>query len=232
MDLQLSEEQQLIRETVREFARTHIAPRAAEIDRTREFPLDNYRRCAELNLTGMMVDEEHGGAGLDAVSYAIAVEELSRACATTGVIISVNNSLYCDPVARYGTPAQKQRWLTPFARGEKLGCYCLTEPHSGSDAAALRTMAVRDGDDWVLNGSKVWITNGAIAEVALVWARDEAGVVRGFLVPRDTPGLSAREVPPKMSLRASVTSELVLEDVRLPGSSSPHPASMPRFGKW
>ncbi len=219
MDLQLTEEQQLIRDTVREFAREHIAPRAAEIDRTREFPLDNYRRCAELNLTGMMVDEAHGGAGLDAVSYAIAVEELSRACATTGVIISVNNSLYCDPVARYGTDEQKERWLTPFARGEKLGCYCLTEPHSGSDAAALRTMAVRDGKDWVLNGSKVFVTNGVAAHTAVVYATTDRTAghkgVSTFLVDRDTPGYSLGKHETKMGITASGSVEVVLEDCRV-----------------
>src|SRR5262245_32516691 len=129
----------MIRESVRDFARSVIKPRAAELDRTREFPWDNWKRCAEMNLTGMMVPEEHGGAGFDCVSYSIVIEEISRACASTGVILSVNNSLFCGPVLRFGTDDQKRRYLGPHARGEKIGAYCLTEPNSGSDSAALKT---------------------------------------------------------------------------------------------
>ncbi|MFQ5700451.1 MAG: acyl-CoA dehydrogenase [Acidobacteriota bacterium] len=219
MDLQLSEEQQLIKASVREFAVAEIAPHAAEIDRTREFPRDNYRKCAALNLTGMMVDEAFGGAGLDTISYVIAVEELSRACASTGVILSVNNSLYCDPIQRYGTPEQKKRWLAPFARGEKLGCYCLTEPHSGSDASSLRTTAVRDGDGWVLNGSKVFVTNGVAADTAVVYATHDRSAghrgVTAFLVDADTPGYSIGKHETKMGITASGSVEIVLADVRV-----------------
>ncbi|MFQ5767240.1 MAG: acyl-CoA dehydrogenase [Acidobacteriota bacterium] len=219
MKLQLSEEQALIRETVREFASKEIAPRAAEIDRTREFPLENYRRCAQLNLAGMMVDPRHGGAGLDAVSYAIAIEEISRACATTGVILSVNNSLYCDPLQRLGTAEQKERWLTPFARGEKIGCYCLTEPDSGSDASALRTMAVKDGDDWILTGSKIFVTNGVQADTALVYACTDRSLghrgISAFLVDRGMPGYSLGKHETKMGITASGSVEIIFDHVRL-----------------
>ena len=219
MDLQLTDEQRLIGESVREFAAREIAPRAAEIDRTREFPLDNFRKCAELNLTGMMVDERYGGAGLDSISYAIAIEELSRACASTGVILSVNNSLYCDPIQRYGTEAQKERWLVPFARGEKIGCYCLTEPHSGSDASALRTVAVRDGDGWRVSGNKVFVTNGIVADTALVYVTTDRKAghrgITAFLIDRDTPGYAVGKHETKMGITASGSVEIVLEDVRL-----------------
>ncbi|MFQ5669872.1 MAG: acyl-CoA dehydrogenase [Acidobacteriota bacterium] len=220
MDLRLTDEQLLIRETVHEFAQKDIAPRAAEIDRSREFPVENVRRCAEMNLTGMMVPEEYGGAGLDSVSYAIAIEELSRACATTGVILSVNNSLYCDPVARYGTEKQKRRWLIPHAKGEKLGCYCLTEPHSGSDASALRTTAVKDGDGWVLDGSKVFVTNGVAADTALIYAATDRKAgnrgISAFLVDRGTPGYGLGKDETKMGITASGSVEIVLHECRVP----------------
>ena len=219
MNFQLNEEQRLIRDMVRDFARTEIAPRAAEIDRTREFPMDSFRKCAELNLTGMMVPEEWGGAGLDAISYVLAIEELSRACASTGVIISVNNSLYCDPVQRYGTDQQKERWLKPFALGQKLGCYCLTEPHAGSDAASLRTIAVQDGDTWVLNGSKIFVTNGIAADAAIIFTNTDRSKghrgVTAFLVDRETPGYSIGKHETKLGITASGSVEIVLDEVRL-----------------
>jgi butyryl-CoA dehydrogenase len=219
MDFRLNEEQRLIRDMVRDFARTEIAPLAAEIDRTREFPMDSFRKCADLNLTGMMVPEEWGGAGLDAISYVIAVEELSRACASTGVIISVNNSLYCDPVERYGSDEQKERWLKPFALGKKLGCYCLTEPHAGSDAASLRTMAVKEGDSWIINGSKIFVTNGIAADAAIIYANTDRSKghrgVTAFLVDRETPGYAIGKHETKMGITASGSVEIVLTDVRI-----------------
>ena len=219
MNFQLNEEQRLIRDMVRDFASTEIAPLAAEIDRTREFPMESFRKCADLNLTGMMVSEEWGGAGLDAISYVLAIEELSRACASTGVIISVNNSLYCDPVERHGTDQQKERWLKPFALGQKLGCYCLTEPHAGSDAASLRTMAVQEGDNWVLNGSKVFVTNGIAAHGAIIYANTDRSKghrgVTAFIVDRDTPGYAIGKHETKMGITASGSVEIVLTDVRI-----------------
>ena len=170
MDLVLSQEHEMIRESVRGFAEKEIAPKAAEYDWSREFPRENFRKCADMNLTGMMVAEAYDGGGMDAISYCIAIEELSRVCASTGVIISVNNSLYCHPVEKFGSEDLKKKLLVPFARGERIGCFCLSEPGSGSDAGSLRTTAVRDGDDYILNGTKVFVTNGVAADAALVFA--------------------------------------------------------------
>src|SRR5207249_1735113 len=191
-DCTLSREQEMVRETVRAFAEDVLKPRAAALDRTREFPHDNYRRAAALNLTGMMVPEAHGGAGFDAVSYVIAIEEVSRACASTGVVLSVNNSLFCGPILKYGSEEQKRRYLVPHARGERIGAYCLTEPGSGSDAAALRTSAVRRGDRYVLSGNKVFVTNGVAAHTFIVYATIDAKLrhrgISAFIVERDFPG--------------------------------------------
>ncbi len=210
----------MIRETVRSFSREVLKPRAAEFDRTREFPIDNYRRAAELNLTGMMVPEEFGGAGFDAVSYVIAIEEISRACASTGVILSVNNSLVCGPLLRFGTPEQKKSYLVPHARGEKIGAYCLTEPNTGSDSAALRTRAVKRGDRYILNGSKVFVTNGIVADTFVVYATvDPALRHRGicaFIVDRDAPGLRQGKPEHKMGITCSGSVEIVLEDCEVP----------------
>src|SRR5262245_17352029 len=145
MDLELTPEQVTIRDMVRDFAEREIAPQAARFDRSREFPYENVRKCAELNLMGVMVAEEHGGSGLDTLSYTLIIEELSRACASTGVIVSVNNSLYCHPVEKFGDAGQKRRFLEPHARGEKIGCFCLSEPGAGSDAGNQQTTAVRRG---------------------------------------------------------------------------------------
>jgi butyryl-CoA dehydrogenase len=216
----LSKEQEMIRDTVRDFAQSVLKPRAAEHDRTREFPLDNYRRCAEMNLTGMMIPENYGGAGFDTVSYVIAIEEVSRACASTGVILSVNNSLVCGPLLVFGTEDQKQRYLLPHARGERIGAYCLTEPGAGSDAAALRATAVRRGDRYVLNGNKVFVTNGVAAHTFLVYATvDPAQKHRGitaFLVERGFPGLRLGKPEHKMGITCSGSVEIVLEDCEVP----------------
>src|ERR1700683_4667289 len=163
-DLDLTEEQQLRQKSVRDFAEAEVKPHAKEIDETGRFPRDNFKKAAELGLTGVAVPENYGGAGMDHVSYAIGIDEISRVCASTGVILSVQNSLYCDPVLRFGTDEQKQKFLVPFARGEKIGCYALTEPQAGSNAAALATKAVRKGDAYVVNGTKAWITNGGDAD--------------------------------------------------------------------
>ncbi|MCI0659130.1 MAG: acyl-CoA dehydrogenase family protein, partial [Acidobacteria bacterium] len=170
MNLELTAEHRAIREMVRDFAEKEIAPGAARHDRTREFPYENVRKCAALNLLGAMVSEEFGGSGLDTISYTLIVEELSRACASTGVIVSVNNSLFCHPVEKFGSEDQKRRFLLPHAKGEKLGCFCLSEPGAGSDAGNQQTTAVRKGDGYVLNGTKNFITNGVAADSALVFA--------------------------------------------------------------
>jgi len=216
----LSKEQEMIRDTVRDFAQTVLKPRAAEYDRTREFPLDNYRRCAEMNLTGMMIPDAYGGAGFDTVSYVIAIEEVSRACASTGVILSVNNSLFCGPLLAFGSEGQKQRYLVPHARGEKIGAYCLTEPGAGSDAAALRATAVLKGDRYVLNGNKVFVTNGVAAHNFLVYATvNPAQKHRGitaFIVERGFQGLRLGKPEHKMGITCSGSVEIVLEDCDVP----------------
>jgi butyryl-CoA dehydrogenase len=223
MDFQPTREQEMIRESVRAFATEVLKPRAAEFDRTREFPYDNYRRCAEMNLTGMMIPEEYGGAGFDAVSYVIAIEEVSRACASTGVILSVNNSLFCGPILRFGTESQKQTHLAPHARGEKIGAYCLTEPGAGSDAAALRTSAIRKGDHYVLNGNKVFVTNGVAAHTFLVYATFDPKLkhrgICAFIVERETPGLRLGKPEHKMGITCSGSVEIVFEECAVPAAN-------------
>ncbi|HEX9427923.1 MAG TPA: acyl-CoA dehydrogenase [Candidatus Polarisedimenticolia bacterium] len=222
-DLTLSPEQEMIRETVRAFAEEVLKPRAAELDRTRAFPIDNYRRCAEMNLAGMMIPEEHGGAGFDAVSYVIAIEEVSRACASTGVILSVNNSLVCVPLHRFGNPDQQRRYLGPHARGEKLGAYCLTEPGSGSDAAALRTTATRHKDGYRLNGTKVFVTNGVAADTFIVYATLDPKLkhkgICAFIVERGFAGLRQGKPEHKMGITCSGSTEIVFEDCEVPSGN-------------
>ncbi len=222
MQIQLSEEQKLLQETVRRFAEEVVAPRAKEIDETGEFPRDFFDRAAELGLAGVAMPEEYGGAGMDTVSYCLVIEEISRACATSGVILSVNNSLVCDPILGFGSEQQKREFLTPLAAGEKLGCFALTEPGAGSDAAGLRTTARRDGDDYVLDGEKVFITNGTDADVALVFAsvdleKKHRGIT-AFLVPTDTPGYSHGEHEFKLGVNASGTTWLAFQDLRVPAA--------------
>src|SRR5690349_5491259 len=162
MNFTPTEDQLAVQKTAHEFAQNEVLPKAAAIDREHRHPAELVARMAELGFLGMAVPEAYGGAGLDHVSYALAMEEISRACASTGVIMSVNNSLVCDPIYRFGTEAQKKEWLTPLAAGKLLGCFALSEPEAGSDSAAQKTTAVRDGDAWVLNGTKNWITNGPV----------------------------------------------------------------------
>ena len=222
MRIELSEEHKLLQETVRRFAEEVAAPRAKEIDETGEFPRDFYDQAGELGLAGVAVPEEYGGAGMDTVAYCLAIEEVSRACATSGVILSVNNSLVCDPILQFGSEAQKREVLAPLASGRKLGCFALTEPGAGSDAAALRTTARRDGDDYVLDGNKVFITNGTHADVALVFAtvdpaRKHKGIT-AFLVDADGPGYSHGGHEVKLGVNASGTTELAFEGLRVPAS--------------
>src|SRR5580765_7065430 len=168
MNLELTEEQKLLQKTVRDFAESEVKPLAKELDETGRFPLDTFKKAAQLGLTGIALPEDEGGAGFDHVAYSIVIEEISRCCASTGVILSVQNSLYCDPIHRFGSEEQKKKFLLPFARGEKVGCYALTEPQAGSNAAALQTKAVKRGDTYVINGTKAWITNGGVADAAIV----------------------------------------------------------------
>ncbi len=222
MEIQLTEEQTLLRDNVRRFADEVARPRAKEIDRTGEFPRQFFAQAGELGLAGVAVPEAHGGAGMDTVSYCLVIEEISRACANSGVILSVNNSLVCDPLLKFGNDEQKRDFLTPLAAGRKLGCFALTEPGAGSDAASLRTAARRDGDDYVLDGSKVFITNGTHADLALVFATvDPAKKHKGitaFIVPTDAPGFRRGAHETKLGVNASGTTELVLEQVRVPAA--------------
>ncbi|HEX9798825.1 MAG TPA: acyl-CoA dehydrogenase [Thermoanaerobaculia bacterium] len=222
MEIELSEEQELLRETVRRFAREVVAPRAKQIDASGEFPLATFRQAAELGLAGVCVPEELGGAGMEMIAYCVAIEEISKVCASTGVILSVNNSLVCDPLLRFANDEQKRQFLAPLAAGAKLGCFALTEPEAGSDAAALRSRARRDGDRYVLDGDKVFITNGTHADVALVFAStDPEKKHRGiscFVVPCDTPGFRRGEHEYKLGVQASGTTQLFFDAMSVPAA--------------
>ncbi|HLG71826.1 MAG TPA: acyl-CoA dehydrogenase [Chloroflexota bacterium] len=219
MDFRLSDEQELIRRTARDFAESHIAPIAAEIDRDERFPIDTVRQLGELGLMGMNVPPEYGGAEADFVSHALAMEEVSRACAAHGVIMSVNNSLVCWPIAEFGTEEQKRKYLPDLATARKLGSFSLSEPGSGSDSAALQTSAVLDGDHYVLNGTKAWVSNGGQAAVYVLFCRtDKTSKHRGIsclIVDRDTPGLTVGAKEKTMGIRASSTVQLTFEDARV-----------------
>jgi butyryl-CoA dehydrogenase len=222
MQIELTEEQTLLRDSVRRFAEEVARPRAKEIDESGEFPRRFFDRAGELGLAGVAVPEAYGGSGMDTVSYCLVIEEVSRVCATSGVILSVNNSLVCDPLLKFGNEDQKREFLTPLAGGKKLGCFALTEPGAGSDPAGLRSTARRDGDHYVLNGNKVFITNGTDADVALVFASiDLEKKHRGiscFIVPTDTPGYSHGTHEFKLGVNASGTTELAFQDMRIPAA--------------
>jgi butyryl-CoA dehydrogenase len=219
MNLDFNEEQQLLLNTVRELAKTELAPKAAKHDESGEFPTQQVAKMAELGLMGVAVPTEYGGAGMDAVAYVLAMEEVSAGDASCGVIMSVNNSLVCDPILKFGTEEQKKTWLPKLASGEMLGCFCLSEPATGSDAAAQTTTAVRDGDGWVLNGTKNWITNGNEADVAIVFAMaDRSKGVKGisaFIVPTDLPGFVVAKNEHKLGIKASSTSQISLDGVKV-----------------
>ena len=211
---ELDTEERLVQETVRRFVGDRVLPRIGQLFEDGEFPRDLVPELGSLGVLGMHLDG-YGCAGASATAYGVACLELEAADSGLRSFVSVQGSLAMFPIRAYGSEEQKQRWLPPMAAGEAVGCFGLTEPDFGSDPAGMRTTARRSGGDWVLNGTKAWITNGGIADVAVVWARAEDGV-RGFLVPAGTPGFTTRDIHRKLSLRASVTSELVLEDCRLP----------------
>ncbi len=219
MQFDLTDEQKMILETARDFANGVVKPKAKEIDQTGQFPADTVKKLAELGFMGMMVPSEYGGAGLDAISYVIAMEEISAACASTGVIMSVNNSLVCDPLLKFGNEELKKEYLTPLAQGGKLGCFALSEPNAGSDAARQQTTAVQEGDSFILNGTKNFITNGKEANIAVVFAMtDKAKGHKGisaFIVPTDVKGFTVSRLEHKLGIRASSTAQIMLEDVRL-----------------
>ncbi len=223
MDFQLSDEHRLVQSTVREFAANEILPRAADLDRTAAYPADIIAKAAALGLMGMTVPEAYGGAGTDLVAYVVAQEELARASAGVQTIITVNNSLVCDPIVRFGSEEQKRRYLPRLCSGEWLGCYCLTEPAAGSDAMSLQTSARRDGDAWVLNGTKLFVTNGAEADVCVVYARTGpdpgARGISAFVVEKTMPGIAVGKVEKKLGIKCSSTTEIVLDGCRVPEDS-------------
>jgi butyryl-CoA dehydrogenase len=220
MDFNLNEEQKAIQAMVKEFAKNEVEPIAAEIDKTMEFPIENVRKMGKIGLMGMMVPKEYGGAGAGAVGYVTAIEEISKVCASTGVIMSVNNSLACYPLQTFGTEEQKQKFLKPIASGEKLGAFGLTEPSAGTDAGSQASTAVLDGDHYVLNGSKVFITNGCDADTFIVFAMtDKSKGMRGisaFVLEKGTPGFTLGKYEDKLGIRASGQVELFFSDCRIP----------------
>jgi butyryl-CoA dehydrogenase len=220
MNLELTDEQRMIQAMAREFALKDVRPVAAAIDHEARFPHDTVRRMGELGLMGIGIPEAYGGSGADTVAYVVALEEVAKACASHAAIMSVNNSLYCDPVARYATEEQKQRFLVPYAAGRKIGCFSLTEPEAGSDASNQNTLAVRAGDHYVLDGRKIFVTNGREAGAALVFAQTDRAKrhhgITAFLVEKGTPGFTVVKTEDKLGIRASDTAEFLFEHCRVP----------------
>jgi alkylation response protein AidB-like acyl-CoA dehydrogenase len=220
----LTADQDFFRQTIHEFAVREIVPIAHELDEKEEYPRATVAKMGELGLLGLLVPEEYGGSGATTLDYALAIEEISWADASHSVVISVNNSLVCEPILRFGTEDQKQRFLPALAEGEYVGAYCLSEPSSGSDASNMSTQARRDGDGYVVNGTKSWITNGGEAGLYLVYAITNPDVqkskgVSAFLVPSDTPGLRAGAKEKKLGIRASSTTQIFFEDCRVPAGA-------------
>src|SRR5215471_13244359 len=213
----------MVQAVARDFAEKEVRPIAAAIDREARFPRETVRRMGELGLMGIAIPEAHGGSGADTVAYVVALEEVATACASHAVIMSVNNSLYCDPVEKYGTEEQKQRFLAPFASGAKLGCFSLSEPGAGSDATNQNTLARRDGDAYVIDGRKIFVTNGREADVVLVFAQTDRARghhgITAFLMEKGTPGFTVVKTEDKLGIRASDTAELLFEGCRVPAAN-------------
>jgi butyryl-CoA dehydrogenase len=220
MNFKLTKEQDLLRSVMKEFTENEVKPIAADIDVTERFPRENVEKMAKYNMLGIPFPAEYGGAGGDELAYAIAVEELSKACGTHGVILSAHTSLGCWPIFKYGNEEQKQKYLVPLAKGEHLGAFGLTEPNAGTDAAGQQTVAIPDGDHYVLNGTKIFITNGGQADTYIIFAMtDRSKGTRGisaFIVEKDYPGFSIGKVEEKMGIRASATTELIFQNCRVP----------------
>ena len=218
--MRLTEEQQMVRDMARAFSAERLAPNAAERDRTGAFPSVELAEMGKLGLMGMLVPEEFDGAGTDHVAYALAIEEIAAGDGAISTIMSVHNSVGCMPILKFGNAEQKDRFLKPMARGEQLGCFCLTEPQAGSDASAIKTKARRDGNHWVLNGTKQFITSGQNADVAIVFAVSDPDAgkrgITAFIVPTDTPGYQVARVEEKLGQSCSDTCQIVLEDCRIP----------------
>ncbi|ANB83955.1 acyl-CoA dehydrogenase [Bacillus velezensis] len=224
MNFQLTKEQQMVREMVRDFAKNEIAPKAHEVDQSAVFPIDTFKKIGELGLLGIPFPEEYGGAGGDTISYAAAVEEIGKACGSTGLSYAAAVSLGASPLYYFGTDQQKQEHLIPLASGKALGSFGLTEPNAGSDAGGTQTKAEKKGDDYVINGEKCWITNENYARTVIVTAvtgKNSAGkpIISALIVPTDTPGFTITNPYDKMGVRGSDTAELVLEDVRVPADN-------------
>ncbi|MBP7584326.1 MAG: acyl-CoA dehydrogenase [Spirochaetes bacterium] len=220
MDFKLTEEQQMLRDTVRSFADTELKPKAEHYDKTHEFPWDHTKKMGEMGLLGVVYPEKYNGAGMDYLSYAIAVEELSRGCASTGVICSAHNSLCLSPIYYFGTEEQKKKYLSKLCTGEWIGCFGITEPEAGSDAAGTKTTAELKNGKWVLNGTKNFITNGGVASVAVVTAVTEKGIghkgLSFFIIEKGTPGFSVGKTENKLGICASSTTELVFDNCEIP----------------
>ncbi len=220
MDLELTDEQTMLQQTARDFATREVEPQAKRLDHEGAWPGDLVARMGELGLLGIAVEEQYGGAGFDHVGYALAMEEVSRACASVGVIMSVNNSLACDPIRKFGSEAQKLEFLKPMAAGKKLGCFGLTEPMSGSDAATMATVAEKAGDHWVLNGSKNFITNGPHADLIVVFAMTQKGIghrgITAFIVPTDMPGFARGKPDEKLGIHAAHSCTVFFDNCKVP----------------
>jgi alkylation response protein AidB-like acyl-CoA dehydrogenase len=223
MNFELTEVQRDIQKLCRDFAARELIPNAKRWDEHHEWPTEAVKKLAELSLLGVAVPEQWGGAALDNVCYALAMEEISRGCASTGVIMSVNNSLYADPILKFGTDAQKERWLRPFASGQKLGCFGLTEPQAGSDAAAQQTVAVKKGDRFIINGSKNWITNGPKADAIVLFAMTNKAAghkgITAFVVPTDAKGFKRMAPDRKMGISAAWSCTMYFEDMEVPAEN-------------
>ena len=220
MEFGLTTEQRLIKQMVKSFALNEVKPIAAEVDETERFPMENVKKMGEIGMMGIPFDKKYGGAGGDVLSYILTVEELSKVCATTGVIVSAHTSLGAGAINDFGTEEQKQKYLVPLAKGEKIGAFGLTEPGAGTDAAGQQTVAVLDGDNYVLNGSKIFITNGGVADTFVIFAMtDKKQGTRGisaFIVEKDFPGFSIGKVEDKLGIRGSSTTELIFENCIVP----------------
>jgi butyryl-CoA dehydrogenase len=224
MEFQLTDEQTLLRDMAQSFAEAELLPRATKHDRQGFIDPEVLAKMSELGLWGLTVPEKYGGAGMNNLALSIVLEEINRACASTGVTLSVHNSLLGAPINKWGTDAQRQEWLPRLATGEVIGAYCLTEPNAGSDAASLGASAVLQGGDWVINGTKIWVTNGATAGVMVVYARTDpkasrAKGISAFIVPKDTKGVTVGKHEKKTGIRASSTTEILFENVRIPKAS-------------
>lgn len=223
MDFSFTSDQLLVRDTVRQFMEAEMRPLLREYDRSEKFPAEQVRRLGELGCCGMLIPEEYGGSATDTVTYALMIEEVARVCASTAVTLSVTNSVAAAPILRHGSEAQKKRYLPRLAHGEILGGFCLTEPGTGSDAAGIQTRAVRDGDSYVINGTKSWVTNGGVSGVYVVLAKTDPGAgsrgVTAFLVEPSFPGFRISRYEDKMGLRLSRSAEIVFEDCRVPAEN-------------